>query len=152
MDLKTIIAPYVLSGLGLFFIGQSVREWIQGRHSRGWPAARGAITISRLEEGPRDRLWIRQYAAVLSYAFEVAGQTWTGNRITVDSSGYDLSYLGTAQAKVDQYPVGAPVEVYFDPADPSRSVLQRGVPRAVPIGLALGLCFLVAGVWLFTGH
>jgi len=151
-DLRTLFAAVAGVGVGLTLIVFGVRELLEGLRTRAWPRAPGAITVSRLEEGPRDRWFIRQYRSVLSYAFDAGGKTWTGHRITVDSNGHDLSYLGSARARIDRYPVGAQVDVYFDPSDPSKTVLEPGVPSQLVFALLFGVCFASVGAWLFLGR
>ena len=151
-DLRAILAPYAGFGLGLLLTGLGLREWLQGMRTRAWPSTRGTITTSRLDEGPRDRWFIKQYRAVISYAFHAAGKEWAGDRITVSSDARDLNYRRSAQARVDRYSIGAKVDVYFDPSDPSKSVLKRGVPPRVLFVLLLGPCFLALGAWLFSSR
>jgi hypothetical protein len=87
---------------------------------------------------------------LVEYEFSVAGQTWRGNRISIgeDSGG------ANTEATLQRYPIGAVVSVYYDPADPKKSVLERDIPKGFGKGLLAILVFLavVAGViyWLAT--
>jgi len=146
-----VLPGFVLIGAGLLLFVLGAREIIQGVRTRSWSVASGAITHSELEEQSRDRLLIRQYRVVLSYAFDVAGEKRIGHRVTIDG-GTDLLYRRSAQALRDRYPVGTPVDVFFDAADPSRTVLERGVPRGVPLGLAFAACLVLGGVLVVTGR
>src|SRR5205814_785169 len=61
------------------------------------------------------------YSARVDYSYQARGNPYSTSKEWPSYWCED-----DARAVVDQYPKGRPVDVYFDPADPSRSVLNRG--------------------------
>ncbi len=76
----------------------------------------------------------------------MAGQDYTGRDLTF---GFTQGYGNTskAQSMLEKYPVGAQVNVYYNPADPGQAVLERQA-GGFGAGLALGIIFLVIGLVL----
>lgn len=100
-----------------------------------WVSTSGAIIESRIvpvaRRGPDE--------AALKYRYVVAGRPMLGDRI-----GYmRFSTEAGARRLVDSLPVGAAVLVYYDPANPERSVLQRGGTTTALIVLSVGLALIV---------
>ena len=75
----------------------------------------------------------------------MAGQEYKGDKITF---GFTQGYgrYAKAQAALASYPLGAQVNVYYDPANPADAVLERkagGNTLAMVLGiilLAISLC------------
>ena len=98
-----------------------------------WPRVKGVITASRSEtaslatRGWGDRLVVR-------YSYAVDGKQYTGFRL--DAPLYDGAWReplifrrrAGVNAKLREYPVGQPVDVWYDAGNPSRAVLVPGVP------------------------
>jgi hypothetical protein len=115
-----------------------------GRKTRGFTRTPGRVLVSHVDEipapaeegGPRFR-------SVIRYTYEARGRTYESEHVSVGSSaGAASSDPEEARRWVERYPAGSDVDVWFDPADPRRSVLVRGVSTpqvvaAVAIGLAL---------------
>jgi hypothetical protein len=63
------------------------------------------------------------YHYSIEYEFTVNGKNYRSGEITFDNN-YSLEQK-FAQAYISKYPVGKKVSVYYDPRDPSFSVLER---------------------------
>lgn len=107
--------------------------------ARSWPTARGEIISSGMSssvvpDSPD------MYRPEIVYRYDVAGKTHTADRIrfAIDSS-YSRSQV---EQIADRYPVGQAVEVYYEPADPSRACLQPGPWHAGLSRTATGLGLL----------
>jgi len=89
--------------------------------------------------------------ARVAYEFTVAFHPWRGRRVSFAEviAGPD------AAAVLARYPVGASVPVYYDPADPSKSVLERDPPAffksIYPVLAAVAAVILAVGLWLLLG-
>jgi hypothetical protein len=59
--------------------------------------------------------------------------------------------MGRAQSIVDRYPDGATVTVYYNPADPSDAVLERGNTPGIGVLYIIGGIFAVAGLLFLFG-
>jgi hypothetical protein len=121
-----------------------------GRETLGYTRTRGRVVVSHVDEipapaeegGPRFR-------AVIRYAYEARGRRLESDRIAVGShAGTASSDREEARRWVERHPVGRDVDVWFDPADPSRSVLVRGVSMAqVAAAVAIGIALVGLGMF-----
>ena len=138
-----------LLGLGVFLLGVfKVRKL---RASQSWAIAMGTIVESSVEEsfcrGSDDLPDSWSYTPVIRYQFHAQGQTIVGDRSGFDRKSY--SKMLDAQAVVGRYPLGAQVNVFFDPEKPADSVLQRTSGSAwvfVAVGLAAVLLAAAAAM------
>ena len=97
-----------------------VSSWLQGRASAGWPKAPGRMitgSIDRPMHRPRD------YTLQFRFEFTVGGRRHEGTQINAGDV-MDTSRFAELQ---NRYAAGRMVSVAYDPADPSRSVLEPGV-------------------------
>ena len=87
----------------------------------------------------------------VEYEFPVAFHPWRGLRVSFAEviAGPD------AAAVLARYRVGTSVPVYYDPADPSKSVLERDPPaffKSIYLVLAaIAAVILAVGLWLLLG-
>jgi len=78
-----------------------------------------------------------------AFDYSVSGQRFQGISLNVDELLLG-SQLGTnskirRRRLLETYPVGAKVSVYYDPSDPGKAVLERGVRVLVCTGFAVPL-------------
>ena len=66
-------------------------------------------------------LYDDEYQPIITYAYEVAGTTHSND---IPAIRYESREEAEAVLRAD--PVGAPLRVYYDPADPGTSVLDVG--------------------------
>jgi Protein of unknown function (DUF3592) len=134
-----VIAGPLLS----FFAWQSVKE---GRASATWPTAKGKITEAKLWE-TTDRSGLH-FETKVRYTFVVDGKTYNGERLKI--GGKSTSDLAEAEADMQRYGrLDAPMEVRYDPSDPSRCTLETGATTGNFIAaVAMGPAFLVGGLVL----
>ena len=131
-------ALFVTAGLGIAAFGSL--SVIHAHVSSGWPHVSGEITRAKIDEGDDS------YSPLVCYSYSVGGQLFTGNRIAFGLTGMSASYH-FAHFYVQRYRVGLPVTVYYDPKQPSTSVLEPGVSKRAFIPMAFGLGFAVFGGW-----
>jgi hypothetical protein len=76
----------------------------------------------------------------------VSGQSFTGERICF---GLERMFAGYkfAQTYTERYRVGSLVAVYYDPNQPSASVLEAGISKRTFIPMAFGFGFVIFGGW-----
>jgi hypothetical protein len=120
-----------------------------GRETRGFTRTRGRVVVSFVDElpapaeegGPRFR-------AVVRYAYEARGRSHESEQISVGSSaGTESSDPEEARRWVRRHPAQSEVDVWFDPGDPRRAVLVRGVSTAqVVAAIAIGLALVGLGM------
>ena len=143
-----VAGPMVVMALAML-----VNKMMQARRASVWPQAAGRITKSEVGANyhrPSDRpVELTNYPAI-EYEYSVAGQPFTGRRISI---GEDTGGANT-EATLAHYPLGATVMVDYDPDDPGSCVLERDIPKQVPLGCVAILAILAAlgygGYWLFN--
>jgi hypothetical protein len=121
--MQTVIIMSI--GLGLFLLGFFQRRKVSA--SRSWPATTGQISAGRVEvthnRGDEDTADSITYTPVVQYQYWTGNQWLYGDRIGFVGRGF--STQRQAQAVLANYPVGATVTVYFNPAKPAQAVLER---------------------------
>lgn len=140
---------------GLFILAIAMTLHRGNRAARNWPVAMATITRSEVHNfelirdsqggaaaiAPRIRT---AYMPLVEYAYKVAGRDYAGRTLRLDS---DIA--GTqdyARRLASKYPIGTVVKVRYDPADPSRSVLELNF-GVVWLLLAVALACLLLAVW-----
>lgn len=123
--------------LGPGFLILGLRSFIQSAPSSRWPHTEGVVIESRVDQR-QDAEDLRHYF-FLRYRYQVNDTPYENNAVTfTTNTGPARSYPikgryralpGTAVEPSD-YPVGARVKVYYDPARPRRAVLIPGVSSA----------------------
>lgn len=112
--------------------------------ANAWPVILGEVVESRVEErgsldsGPTRRT----YVPVVEFRYEVGGHSYASRQVAV---GLQVSgSRAIADRVVGRYPVGAQVEVHYDPANPSEAALENRTRASwALLGLAAA-CFAVA--------
>lgn len=119
---------------------------LKGQATSGWPSVEGTIIESYLEKTrraggragvPSQIVW----RPTFKYEYEVQGNKHIGERRAIHPDE-DYKRQSAAQHVADQYPVGARVRVYYDPANPSEAVLEVGATSKVKTLLILP-CILI---------
>ena len=114
--------------------------------SRSWLIASGATTRSEVvRERTRNNTI---YRAVIEYSYSVNGRDYHSSKLSI---GGDLntSMSSRAERRCAKYPIGAEIQVFYDPEDPSSCCLERRAdtgPLLTWIGV--GALSLSAAVYL----
>lgn len=139
-----ILFGAALSLFGVFFLRTALASY-------GWPSAPGIVqainaSLYRSEyNGAR-----RTYVYEVTYGYEVDEITYTGDRYSLGEGSTASSQYDTAreakQAGTEAYPLGSEITVYYDPQNPTETVLKRGPNIGTSAPLLMGLFFLPCGV------
>jgi hypothetical protein len=130
MTIEQVLAVLMTLGMlafGLFLgvqafsmLREQLRTWSGARSSKTWAATGGSIEKSELTwqgvRSPRAR-------PVVTYRYQVDGESYVGTR--VEFSFTRIYFTPEAQTVLKRYPPGAPVTVYYDPANPAESTLEQ---------------------------
>jgi len=129
----------VLSGLVFFggFIAIAVVVKLRERNrALKWPGVPGQVisgTASAQDvtthagiDDERDQVETRNFARI-AYRYSVNGKRYTGKRVSI---GDDMGN-GDIAGLLKKYPRGKVVEVFYDPADPARAVLERDLSHLI---------------------
>ena len=141
-----------LFGLALLLGFFALRS--NAKAANAWPAVPGKVLVSEVEairktEDGRART---SYAPFVEYVYQVNGLEYHSKQImlVVTSSGSQSS----AQKIAARYPLGADVEVHYDPANPGNAALENTGYSAYLLLAGAAFCFAVAlyASGVFRGH
>jgi len=140
----TGILIFGLVGLGLFIGG--AWSYSKALATQSWPTTEGRITSSQIyEDSDEDGT---SYGLNVSYDYVVNDQRYTGTRISL--TDYSSSY-NYATGLAEKYPVDQRVPVFYDPADPAKSVLETGANWVQYLLMGMGCCFGLVPLLLVPG-
>lgn len=118
----------------------------EARQARDWPVATGEVVESRVEErGAR----AERFHPIVVYRYSVNGRNHVSRTIQLSTDLLRFRTFEEAQAIAARYPVGARIEVRYNPANPSRGAL---VIDEIDIGtpLAILAALVIAGIVWFA--
>jgi hypothetical protein len=149
IGLGGMIFVLLFGGAGFFLIYRSLQSRKQAEASQSWPSTPGVVAESRVTSSTStdsDGDTSTTYSPHVEYTYQVGGQEYRGKDITF---GFKQGYGNPSKAEemVTRYPEGSPVTVFYDPAKPQRSVLERKV-GGFGSSLVIGIIFLVIGLCL----
>jgi hypothetical protein len=122
--LCAIVVPLIfLVGLGIFLYRRSQQGKVAKEAAQAWPGTMGTVLSSSVQSR-RSGNSISTYPVVI-YQYQVSGQTYQGQTIKAGEQFFSVRIMGDAQATAARYPVGAQVMVYYNPANPKESALER---------------------------
>jgi len=138
-----VIAVFALFIFGVMETMVEMRGVLIGHETYLWSETSGIITRWKVNHyfdsrGGRDFL-------ICEYKYVVNGKEYSSARVASYSlNRNDIYSIG------DSVKEGSPHKVFFDPANPSRSVLIRGWKYAnlmVGVGFAIGSFVIIFGMW-----
>lgn len=139
-------------GIGIFMIGGSLVYFayatMRAAAAGDWPAVEGRVVATRIDatqhtddEGDR----YTTYHPVVAYAYQVENRTFRSERLYLNEIE-TFDYRDDALAFLAEYPTGTPIEVFYNPANPSDSaVVIEGPSWTILVVTVLGLAFFAAG-------
>jgi len=157
------MAILFLGGLGVFFILMGL--WLYWRRARdhakavaasAWPRARARVTASSVgattetSSSGNETIDVTYYVPQVWFAYEVGGTTYQASRISY--AELKSAFRKKIDDLVAKYPVGAEVEVAYDPGSPAESVIEPGAKGTSPFNFnvvflfAAGVVSIIAGV------
>jgi hypothetical protein len=130
--------------VGLILIGVAISQNRKAKKAeKTWLTVPGVVLNSEVKVNRSRNSKGRtttSYSPWVNYQYQVKDQTYTGARIGFGSGDYGRS---KSDKMIAGYPQGAPVTVHYDPADPSKAVLET---KALGGGLYLVLGILAIGL------
>lgn len=88
-----------------------------------WPSTMGTVNASYLESRSSSEGGSSNYP-VVQYSYQVGGQAYQGTKL---APGPEVGGTGAGKV-VERYPPGAQVMVFYNPTNPSDTVLERKAP------------------------
>ncbi|HEV2866992.1 MAG TPA: DUF3592 domain-containing protein [Allosphingosinicella sp.] len=127
-----------------------VSDHRQIAEARSWPSTPALIVGSWVDvQRGGGRNHSTRYTPKLNYTYSVGGRSYTNHYIWLTTTK-SFSSRNRAATFLRDYPRGATVPVFYNPADPQRSALliQSGAAPMYAL-LAVGLVLVGVGIWLF---
>ncbi len=124
-----------------FFLGAygTLRAWLNARASSRWHSTTGRVVSHKI--AVKAGKGSSRHIPVILYSYRVDGTSYQSDRIAFDDLPNESYNKEETQKIFEQYPPGKEVTVYYDPANPSQSVLQRR-HRSIPSGIFFLLVLL----------
>jgi hypothetical protein len=104
----------------------------------------GGVTINIGTDSDRNTRTETTHYADIGYAYAVDGAAFNETRVNFGSNG--SGSWAKVQDVVDRYPVGKTVDVFYNPAKPSESVLEPGMTGGAYFLPVFGGVFALIGV------
>lgn len=139
-----LLGSMVLALMGILILIAAGRlTWISAR-SGSWPKTAGMILTSEIVREQSGKSSVRHCPTVV-YSFEVNGISYRGDRIVFKE--LRMQRMDKAQTILSVYPPGKKVDVYYQPSNPERCILEPGfhVFQVVHY-LCFGFLFLTVGI------
>jgi hypothetical protein len=119
----TVLPIIILVGLGIFLYRRSQQGNAAKQAAQSWASTMGTVLMSTIQIKRTSRS--RSEIPVVVYQYQVNGTAYQGQTIKAGEQFFNVRVMGQAQATIARYPVGALVMVYYNPANPAESVLER---------------------------
>lgn len=140
----------LVGGLGIFLMIMSLLSLQQGKEARSWKVVAGRIVRSSLEEKRVDTNYgdgMRRaevgYLPRVEYQYRVGDETLTGQRISLVEKQYTQK---SGQKALEKYPIGATVQVHFNPENPQEAVIETGTVLSSLIFMLGGIALVAVGI------
>ena len=136
----------------MIFLGFGLWAINKGMQSENWDKGTATITSSRIEKKEsrsKDAQGFTKtstsYSVRVEYTYTVKGSNYEGN--TVGFGIISHNERSDAQEELKSYPKGKTIDVYYDPENPSDSVLKKGVFWPMYIVIAVMVIILLGSIW-----
>jgi Protein of unknown function (DUF3592) len=119
-----IVVILAVVGGAFWFANQNKKK--REAAAAGWNSVEGEIVsaeVRRTHDNDSDGGPSYIYEPLVAYRYTVNGEAFSGSRVNFSAARHQ--FPKKAEEVVARYPVGAKVAVYFDPANPRDSVLER---------------------------
>lgn len=140
---------FALFGYGLSFWFASPKMEL-AESSKDWPSVTGSIITSEVINSRRSKGTM--YSPKVAYSYIVEGKHLENSALD-NGAAWSSSNSSTSYAIVNKYSQGSRVPVYYNPQNPSQSVLETGIPSSLTwayrgglVALVLGLLVVLSGV------
>jgi len=144
------LARVLLTLLAVGLIGLAIHLHFAASAAEEWSSTTGTVVASYIRRSGAGNAGeagdTTTYAPVVRYEYRVGSDPYAGSRIGFGDFFYNWY---SSKARVDAFPKGSNVRVYFDSNDPSEAVLDRTYP-SVAIAMLAGIAFvcLIAAAYL----
>jgi hypothetical protein len=119
----TVLPLIILVVLGIFLYRRSQQGKAAKEAAQAWPGTMGTVLMSSVQSKHSDKS--TSIYPVVVYQYVVNGKNYQSQTIKAGEQFFNVRVMGQAQETVNRYPIGAQVMVYYNPANPQESALER---------------------------
>lgn len=118
-----------LTLLGGVFVVILGRGYLRARETHDWKVCQGTIIQSTVKERELGPAVPREYSHDLVYRYRVDDEVFLGDRVKRRENPF-FKEKAKAEGWVADWPVGSPVDVFVNPANPREAVLDHETKAA----------------------
>jgi hypothetical protein len=126
-------------GIALFAL--CLPRYFREMGSANWPATQGMILETNLVHAYGVK-GMPGFVPGVQYAYKVDGRTYVGTRIDFHTQDHVYAQ-DTAQSWLYKYPPGRAVTVYYNPKDPSITILEPGMKSEQRLLFYVGVVYII---------
>ncbi len=119
----TVVPLLVLIALGVFLYRRSKMRDVTKQAAQTWTSTMGVVMTSTIQV--KRSYKSRSEIPVVVYQYHVDGKPYVGKTVKAGEQYFSVRLYSDAQKTIARYPVGAEVMVYYNPANPAESALER---------------------------
>ena len=138
---------FIIFFVGLSFINQVKEDLYYAYKSSSWTQIQGVVSESALVTEERKKDQPQTYVPDVLYRYEVLGKKYKNNRISFERSFKDRAI---ANGFIEKYSKGKTVAVFYNPGNPSQSVLEPGIKTSALITTCAGAFMTLFSFILFN--
>lgn len=149
MKVFSFVVGMLLSVAGIYHLAIASSDTVYALSSYAWPDVKGSIVKSRIDVRNNHTLnksHINVYYPEIEYIYSVVDKNYIGSTIGV--SDYGSSERNHAEVLVSRYEIGSTVDIYYDPENPSQSLLEPGLKGFLVLRIILGIFLLAFGMFV----
>ena len=133
---------------GVWAIMDGTQRALEGVRARNWPTAPGRVLIARYDQWRTQKgVRIAGLCIDIQYIYKVGDEVLEGRR--VNTGWRCFGNQRHLEALLKRYPSGKGVEVFYDPEDPARALLEPGLDWTSFFLWGIGLISLSVGWPIF---
>ncbi|MFZ6021563.1 MAG: DUF3592 domain-containing protein [Chloroflexota bacterium] len=136
----------IFAGIGVWLILRYQKNKQKAQQSVNWPTTSGRVIESRISEHEsedEDGHTTSTYAPLVRFEYQVAGVTYTSDRMGVGSK-IAISNRKKVEQQIAAYPEGKLIRVYYNPQNPAEAVLETRLTSKAE--LVAGIILIVVGL------
>lgn len=115
-----VVIPF--TGIGWFVYSRWKKSDQMRTASQGWVSTKGTVIKSRVEVSGGE---MTTTSPRVIYTYMVGALEYEGDQIQAGEEFWSARTGRKAYDTIDRYPEGATITVYYNPANPSESALER---------------------------
>jgi len=143
-----ILVAAVVVGFGVLLGYSGAADWYAGVQSENWPTAPGTVLVSEVLRIPGHGRVAHGYRGHVEYRYRIGTRAYVGDRVSFGREWVLGDGSEDAHRVVTRFQGAQDVQVYYDPSDPDRAVLDPGWTWSAMLRVAAGLIIVLVGVQL----